>query len=182
MSYVDIFFGILCKCSATLHMFCNYLYNQFGCIVKIVRNYNALEFNTSDCQSFFADKGILYHTSCVDRPQQNGRVERKHRHLLEISTALRFQASLPLRFWGDYILTATYIINMLPIAMLGYKTPYKKLLHQPPKCDPRTVFGCLAFASNPGKVGDKFQPMGTPYVFLGCPPYIKGLQTVEPLD
>jgi len=117
---------------ATLEMFCNYAQNQFNSSVKIVRSDNALEFDTTECQLYFAKHGIVHQTSCVDTPQQNGRVERKHRHLLEMSRALRFQAHLPLRFWGDCVLTATYIINRLPTRVLHNSTPYEKLLHKPP--------------------------------------------------
>ena len=83
---------------ATLKMFCNYASNQFGYTVKIVRSNNALEFDTSECQHFFAKHEIVHQTSCVNKPQQNGHVERKRRHLLEISRALRSQAHLPLKF------------------------------------------------------------------------------------
>ena len=106
-------------------------------------------------------------------------MERKHRHLLEISRALRFQAHLPLKFWGDCVLTATYIINRLPTRVLQNSTPYEKLLHQPPKYQHMKVFGCLAFASNPSKTGDKFQPRGVPCLFLGYPATQKGYKLLD---
>jgi len=48
----------------------------------------------------FNDLGILFQHSYLATPQQNGVVERKRCHLLDIAHALRFQACLPLQFWG----------------------------------------------------------------------------------
>ena len=106
-------------------------------------------------------------------------MERKHRHLLEISRALRFHAHLPLKFWGDCVLTATYIINTLPTKVLKNVTPYEKLLKKTPSYHHMKVFGCLAFASNPSKTGDKFQPRGVPCVFLGYPATQKGYKLLN---
>jgi len=164
---------------ATLQLFCNYVVNQFQHTVKIVRSDNALEFDTRECQLFFANHGMVHQTSCVDRPQQNGRVERKYRHLLEMSRALRFHASLPLRFWGDCVLAATYIINQLPSSALQRKTPFEKLLLKVPDYHHMKVFGCLAFASNPARSTYKFLPRGVPCVFLGYPSSQKGYKLLN---
>ena len=72
---------------------------QFNGIVKIIRSDNALELGLSnEALDFFAANGIVHQTSCVQTPQQNGVVERKHKHLLEVSRALLFQSHLPLKF------------------------------------------------------------------------------------
>ena len=74
---------------------------QFSNLVKTIRSDNALEFTKSnEAVELFASNGTLYQTSCVQTPQQNGILERKHMHLLEVSRALLFQSKLPLRFWG----------------------------------------------------------------------------------
>jgi len=72
---------------------------QFSHLVKTIRSDNALEFTKSnEMLELFVSKGILHQTSCVQTPQQNGVVERKHKRLLEVSRALLFQSKLPLRF------------------------------------------------------------------------------------
>ncbi|GJY18648.1 cysteamine dioxygenase [Tanacetum coccineum] len=65
---------------------------QFSTKVKCIRSDNALDFVKGPCALYLASQGIKHQTTCVDRPQQNGRVERKHRHILEVARALRFQA------------------------------------------------------------------------------------------
>lgn len=70
-----------------------------------MRSDNGLEFTS--LRHYYATKGIIHQTSCVDTPQQNGRVERKHQHILNVARALRFQANLPIDFWGECVTTAT---------------------------------------------------------------------------
>ncbi|KAL0444146.1 UNVERIFIED_CONTAM: Retrovirus-related Pol polyprotein from transposon RE2 [Sesamum latifolium] len=57
---------------------------------------------------FFSIIMVFYNQrSCSYTPQQNGVAEHKHKHLLAIARALLFQASLPERFLGECILTAS---------------------------------------------------------------------------
>jgi len=150
-----------------LQKFWQYVNTHFGKQVKILRSHNALEFDSAPCEDFFSKHGIIHQTSCVDRPQQNGRVERKYKHILEISRALRFQAALPLHFWGDCVLAAAHIINRLPSHVLNNKTPFEMLFQESPTYDHLRTFGCFAMASNPSRMHDKFDSKGVPCVFFG---------------
>lgn len=74
--------------ASTLRNFIAFVERQFNFPVKKIRSDNGSEFMT--LTDFFRAKGIIHETSCVGTPQQNGRVERKHRHILNVARALRF--------------------------------------------------------------------------------------------
>ena len=105
---------------------------------------------------FFEDHGIIQETSCTDTPQQNGRIERKHRHILNVARALRIEAHLPLEFWGECVLPAVHLINRTPTKVLNGKTPYEILFQSTPSYNHIQVFGCLCYAHNFQKKKDKF--------------------------
>ncbi|CAH9128381.1 unnamed protein product [Cuscuta epithymum] len=154
--------------SQKLIKFCNMVETQFEKRVKRIRTDNGVEFQTNLLFEYYERCGIILETSCTDTPQQNGVVERKHRHILEIARALRFQSGLPIDFWGDCVLTAVYIINRLPSPVILNKSPFEVLFGKVPSYEHLRVFGCLVYAHN-NKRNDKFGERGSPCVFLGYP-------------
>lgn len=73
--------------------------NQFHSSIQTLRSDNAFELGSStEVVSFFSAQGILHQTSCPHTPQQNGVVERKHKHLLETARSLLFQSKLPVKY------------------------------------------------------------------------------------
>lgn len=95
--------------------------------------------------SFFQQIGIAHRVSCPHAHQQNGLVERKHRHTVEVGLALLANASMPLKFWDQAFLTATYLINMLPSKILNFDTPTERLLQEKPHYSSRRIFGCACW-------------------------------------
>ena len=68
---------------------------------------------TKSGHPFFKKVRIVYQSSYIDTPQQNGVIERKHHHLLKVTQALLFQKNVPKAFPREAILNATCSINQL---------------------------------------------------------------------
>lgn len=106
-------------------------------------------------------------------------MERKYRHLLNYARAFRFHAHLPLQFWGDCLLIATYLINRTPTPVLNNKSPYEILFQKPPSYEHLRVFGSLFFATTLPHPTDKFASRAIKGVFLGYPYAKKGYKILN---
>ena len=130
--------------------------------------------------SFFRQLGISHRVSCPHTHQQNGRAERKHRHIVEVGLSLLAQASMPLKFWDQAFLTATYLINILPSRVLENKTPVELLLKEKPQYTSLRVFGCACWPNLRPYNTRKLAFRSTQCVFLGYSALHKGFKCLEP--
>lgn len=65
--------------------------------MKVIRSDNDKEF---EMKKFYAEKWVLHQTFCVETPQQNGRIKRKHQHIINIVRVLKLQNGLHTRYWS----------------------------------------------------------------------------------
>ncbi|QHO14032.1 Retrovirus-related Pol polyprotein [Arachis hypogaea] len=131
--------------------------------------------------SYLSSKGILHQSSCPHTPQQNGVAERKHRHLIETARTLLLHTHVPLKFWGEAVLTACYLINRMPSSVLQNQVPHSILFpHEHIFSLPLRVFGCTCFIHDltPGK--DKLTARSIQCVFLGYTRFQKGYRCYSP--
>jgi len=70
--YLDLLHVDKKEVSHTMKMFFSMVERQFGTQVKIVRSDNGTKFTCME--QYLLDNGIIFQTSCVGIPQQNGRV------------------------------------------------------------------------------------------------------------
>ncbi|XP_075099178.1 uncharacterized protein LOC142176037 [Nicotiana tabacum] len=161
----------------TVKQFLALVKNMFNSNVQTLRTYNDYEFFNSQFDELIKENGIVHQSSCVYTPQQNGVVKRKHISILNVARSLRFQGVVPLKFWGECVDTAVYLLNRLPSATLHYKSSFQMLHSHPPNLDHLKTFDYLAYASNPN-ITNKMLPTAIPAALMGVFLYSKRIQTL----
>lgn len=142
---------------------------QLGCKIKALRTDNGAKFLSHNLQDFIPQHGCVHLTSCVYNRRQNGVVAHRHKNLLETIRSLKFHSATPDRFWGDYVLTTTCIINMLPYIVLRNRRHFEVLFKQKPIYEHMRVFDYLCYVTNTSPQKSKFEPKVRACVFLGYP-------------
>uniref|UniRef100_A0A2N9FZE8 Integrase catalytic domain-containing protein n=1 Tax=Fagus sylvatica TaxID=28930 RepID=A0A2N9FZE8_FAGSY len=105
---------------------------QYSKTIKVFRSDNARKYRQTDFSTILKHYGTIFHTSCAGTSQQNGRAERKLRHILDTIRALTNAASTPVSFWGEAALTAVYTINRCPSPVVQNTTLYERLFGTAP--------------------------------------------------
>jgi histone deacetylase 1/2 len=185
VSFIDDFskfswIYLLKKKSDVFQIFCNFqqlVEHQFDKKILVVQSDWGGEYEKLN--SFFKQIGIEHHVSCPHAHQQNGSAKRKHRHIVEVGLALLANASMPLKFWDEAFLTATYLINMLPSEVINHETPIERLLHKTPDYASLRTFGCACWPNLRPFNKRKLAFRSTQCAFLGYSPMHKGVKCLD---
>ncbi|KAJ4744580.1 polyprotein [Rhynchospora pubera] len=147
--------------------------NALNTTIKTLRTDGGTEFKR--ISSMFPH--IIHQTSCPYTPQQNGVVERKHKHIVELSLATMNHASIPTKYWDDIFLSIVYLINRLP--SVNKKIPYTTLFNKIPDYSTLRILGCLCFPYVRPYNTHKLEPRAKPCVFIGYAVTQKGYKCLH---
>ena len=139
--------------------------NQFDTKVKQFYSDNAKEYLA--LTEYFIKKGIIYNTSAPYSPEMNGRAERINRTLFNKVRALIIESNLAKKYWGDAILSATYLYNRTPNSTIEYKTPYELKYGYKPSIKNIKIWGSLAYKREPTELITKLDPRAKPFYIIG---------------
>uniref|UniRef100_A0A2N9HFT4 Integrase catalytic domain-containing protein n=1 Tax=Fagus sylvatica TaxID=28930 RepID=A0A2N9HFT4_FAGSY len=110
--------------------------------------------------------GKAYNLTISNTPQQNGVAERRNRTLLDMVRSMMAQANLPISFWGDALLTATYILNRVPSQSVS-STPYESLERR--KAQFRSIYALgdlLVLYTAPPISMENWDPRARKHIFI----------------
>ncbi|KAM0067353.1 putative RNA-directed DNA polymerase [Helianthus debilis subsp. tardiflorus] len=132
--------------STILTTFITFVQTQFSRKIKVFQSDGGTEFVNNQVKKIFQDNGTFHRLSCPYIPQQNGRVERKHRHIIETGLAMMFNAKVPSSYWVEAFSSAVYIINRLPSKILEGKSPFEHMFGHVPNYNNFRTFGVSSFS------------------------------------
>ena len=151
---------------------------QLGCPFKALQTDWGGEFRPFT--QYLTNLGITHRLICPHTHDQNGVMERKHRHIVDLGLTLLTQASLPLTYWDHAFLTSVYLINILPTSSLQFKIPNQVLFHQQPHYNFLKVFGCVSFPLLRPYNAHKLDFRSHECIFLGYSSSHKGYRCLSP--
>jgi len=142
-----------------------YSEKKIGFPIKSIQTDNTKEFLVF--RSFLDEHGIQHRLTCPHTHEQNGSIERKHRHITEMGLSLLAGANLPLTFWGEAFSTVVTIINVLPTMVLKYDNSYQLWFHKEPNYKFFKTFGYACYPLLRPYNSKKFDFKSSLCIFLG---------------
>lgn len=99
---------------------------QTGAVVKALRYDNGGEYTLSEMAKFCQRRGIEQKFTPPYTPQLNGMAERMNRTLVECVRCMLEHAGLPKSYWGEAVMTATFLRNRCPTQSIDMDmSPYQ---------------------------------------------------------
>ena len=139
--------------------------NQLNTKFKSLWTDRGLEYIFELFKAYYDENGIARQLTIPYTPQQKGAAERRNRTLLDMVRSMMAQAKLPISFWGDALMTATYILNRIPSKSIP-STPYELWKGATPNLNTMRPWGCAAYVHNVSHKYGKFGPKGKKFIFI----------------
>ena len=138
---------------------------RFDCRIQVLRTDGGLEYKNVDL--FCQKTGVARQFTEPNSPASNGKAERMHRTVLNMARCMIFNCGLPIRFWGDAVKYAAYVLNRSPSrSNPGRKSPLEVLEGKPPSLLNIVAFGspCMVYRDSNGRT---FKKRATRGIILG---------------
>ncbi|KAH9763991.1 Integrase catalytic domain-containing protein [Citrus sinensis] len=147
---------------------------QTGRKIKVVRYDNGGEYTSDPFLQVCQNEGIKRHFTVRHTSQQNSVAERMNRTLLEKVRCMLSNTGLDKKFWAEAVSYASHLVNRLPSAAIGGKTPMEMWSGKYAQdYDSLRVFGCPAYYH----VKDgKLDPRVRKAIFMGFKSRVKGFK------
>ncbi|KAK7867828.1 hypothetical protein R5R35_008269 [Gryllus longicercus] len=140
---------------------------QQGRKVKVLHCDNGREYLNESLQEYLKREGIILENTSPYTPQQNGRIEREMRTVMESARSMMHAMNTSKYLWGEAVNTVVYILNRTPTSEKRSTTPYEAFMDRKPSLSHLKKFGCTAFMHVPDCQRPKLDDKSSKLMFVG---------------
>lgn len=108
--------------------------------IKTRQNNGGVEFDNHNFRKFCKDLGIIHKFSSPYTPEQNGLLERKHRHIISTARCFFTQFEVSKKYWLEAISTVVHCINRMPSKITKFSSHFSLLNEKEPNVNYFRVF------------------------------------------
>ena len=149
--------------------------------LKILRSDGGGEFCNNTLSDYFSSKGIIHQVTTPYTPQQNGKVERLNRTVIERVRCMLAESGAPNELWAEALQTAVHVRNRSITSASGSKTPHELFFGRRPDVAHFRTWGCLAYMHIPAEQRSKLDHKSLRTVFVGYEINTKGYRLFDPV-
>uniref|UniRef100_A0A1Y1K2V0 Retrovirus-related Pol polyprotein from transposon TNT 1-94 n=1 Tax=Photinus pyralis TaxID=7054 RepID=A0A1Y1K2V0_PHOPY len=145
----------------------NFVKNQCGRPLKMLRCDGGGEFNNKDVTTLLKSEGVILSVSNPYTSEQNGCAERSNRTVVELARTMLAAKDLPKGLWAEAVNTAVYLLNRTGPSNENGKSPLEIFTGKSTHLNKLHVFGTTCFVHKPKQVRKKWDPKCQKGIFVG---------------
>ena len=155
------------EASRFLKLLYNRILTALNVKVKMLRCDRGTEFINKNLEQFFEEKGVVIGTSASRCAEQNGRIERANRTIIESARTMLCENNFPKNLWGEAVNTAVYALNRVLSTNNRQMTPHEKWHGFKPDISHMRPFGSLCVVHIPKVLRSKFGEVSAKVYLVG---------------
>lgn len=156
---------------STFLQFQQMIERQTGNKIKVFKSDNGREFVNEHFTNHFKKTGIIAERTAPYCAEQNGRIERENRSIVECARTMLIDANLPETLWAEAVSTSVYILNRRPSKVHDKVTPFEKFTSKKATLKHMRKFGAEAHVHIPKIARGKFDSKAQKVIFIGYDGY-----------
>lgn len=155
------------EAASKLDLYVKMVENQFGKKVKILKSDNGLEIKNKDTRALLQDLGVFHIFTNTHTPQQNGRIEREMRTIVEAARSEIHANNLNKNLWAEAILYSVFTINQTGKSSVKDKTPAELWFGRQMDPNKLRAFGTECYILTPDYKRGKMDRKSERGIFVG---------------
>lgn len=135
--------------------------------VKVLHTDNGREYINNEFKDYLGKEGIVHECTAPYTPEQNGRVEREIRTVVESARSMLYARDVSMDLWAEAINCAVYLLNRTSSSQTSDKTPSELWNGVKPILEHIRVFGSEGYVHIPEQLRTKLEKKSEKMILVG---------------